>query len=350
MPKIAHLIGENQSKFPAPPKTTTKIARVVSRGAAAFCSILHCFTGATDFQVLGQGSKRRLSVEGQMAAVNESLKKDGKQPASRATFFRWKAEARAAGLLRFKSSAWRKRDRSRLTAKQRKRLGGNGCKMTVVAVPFAVEGRRPRQLNETFSAPPPRETFSAPPPLRDSSPQADTSQPSDPNNAERIASESERPPQERERSQPAFPDNVIEAEQEMTQTAQTVSEIVGIPWEPLSEKQSWRLGTIAREAHSGCPTWKADASVVVVGMALSRAADIKRAHELGQYHDFWEVAEGDIVARALTHDRGESLYRRGAKWLWNTHGIDCEAEGFDGIHAPPPSRAEAIHQEVMVGA
>lgn len=333
MPKVAPIISENQLISPEP-----KAASTATHGAYTFASILKCYVCATGPRVgwtkFSDGDKR--------AIVNKHLERDGKPPISRRTFYNWKRQAIDAGLVDFQSGARRRAKRRR---------AARGRWMAVVTVPARVEWRTGRPPKEGAK----RCTIGAVAESKGCT-FGEVKRSSD--QEQRSKSRSERPRPERERNpQPAFSSEVIEAEKELTGIASKVSEVLDVPWTPLEEKRSWRLATIARLAKASPDDWFPEACVLTVGMTVDRAADIKRCHEqTGGYHGFWEVAEADPIARVLSNRESptpgwyETRYRRGAKWLWNAYGIDCEAEGFDGIHAPPPSRAEEIHQEAAVGS
>ena len=312
---------------------------------------MHAYAGATDLQVIGPETKRgsrwnRLSGEAQLQLLNEARLQDGLAPIGVRQFYRVKRESRAAGLLRFSSSAWRRRDRHKQRAQ---RPGGNGLRMVVVALPFAVSGRRPRKLNVSPVAPPINVSPVAhlrPIPQR---------RPQVLNNRENLKEQrSGSATREKNcgRLHREFPENVIEAEKELSRIAEVVSDEAGHPWKALPEKWSWRCATIEKTIGTNELEDYPELGVELVGLAVGRGRDINRANEHGEYHDFWQVADGDIVARVLTYDASwaDTLWQRGSRWLWNRYRIDCEAEGFGGIQAPPPTRQEQIKMEAAVGA
>jgi len=141
--------------------------RTPTPGARAFCSIMRVYACATG----PRAGWTKFSDADKHAIINRHLVEDGKRAISRATFYRWKGEARDAGLLDFTSTAKRRRDRKR-------QAGGLWMRVVTVPTSSQCQGRRPRRaaLHETPCAPPLHETPCAPykeEDLRDPSSQRD---------------------------------------------------------------------------------------------------------------------------------------------------------------------------------
>jgi len=130
----------------------------------------------------------RHSSEAQHDKINELLGRDGWEQISRASFFRWKRLARELypNCLDFRSSAWRKRDRSRFDRER----PGKGRRVFVRATPIPPSKLSPirsrkRKVSETLFAPPRSETPFAPKPYKDQTPKGDLLDP-------RVIADSER--------------------------------------------------------------------------------------------------------------------------------------------------------------
>lgn len=287
--------------------------RTPTHGARTFASILRVYA----CRVGPWAGWSKFCDDDRRNIINRHLAEDARRPISRATYYRWKAEATAAGLLDFESSAKRPGDRNRTE-------GGRWMKVLSVPASSQVHGRRPRILHETFPIPPLHETFPTGTNRRDLSPQRD------PKNS---LVRSENP----ERTDPpAITANHREAAELVTTYAVEASEAIGHPWEPLEAKEPWRLGSVGKALRADF-TGQAveELAYVVVGMAMKRGNDIARAHRADKWQPFWEASHGDVVARALSVPPSgwrRSLRESGERFLWNRH------------------RSEELRREAMIGA
>jgi len=135
-----------------------------------------------------------------------------------------------------------------------------------------------------------------------------------------------------------FQANVVAAEKELTSLAVTVSDELGTPWQPLASKRPWRLRRLYLVLGQSPLTNYPEINAMVAGMAYQRSRDIERAHNRGNYHEFWHLDEGDIVARVLAYDgdfhrsdHADRLERLGERLLWNLHrDEECRREAAVG--------------------
>ena len=270
---------ENQSKFQAPPK---KESKPVSWGARTLCSILYCYNGKAEMR----------SATWQHQTVNDHLERTGRSPITRATFFRWKAEARATGLLKFRPWGFHRRNRKR--NRPGRGPGGTGLWMRVVAIPFAVEGRRPRRskLDETYGEPPPNETCGEAngilPPI------GITPHLKDRANHETTVGEVAAKKNLRG-SSPAFPKEILETERYLVELAEMGAEFMGIDYRASPDSAFKRIGAIRKAFKVGVALH--DLKILVLAMVDSRSKS----------PEWWDASGFDLVARGCAYAYQDDL-------------------------------------------
>jgi hypothetical protein len=271
----------------------------------------------------------KFSDSEKLAIINRHLVADGKRPISRATYYRWKAAAKAAGLLAFESTAYRRRDRKRFRG---------GRWMAVTEVPAVSRGRFPRRFPQLRK--PENETFLAPVPHRDNPPQRDHA-------AEKAPSlvgtepEPKRGDREARRARasivsPPFSAEIQQATKELTQLGAVLASQSGQPWRIEPARESMRRHAVRRALTLAS---RRELELRVVGTAWLRARAIDAARAEGVAHDFWEGPDpGDIVAKACSYVWDPDLAHIGAtvreiacRTLRSHYGIDPSAPGYEGL-------------------
>jgi len=293
-----------QATAPAVKYEPTTELRTPTHGARAFTSILHVYACA----VGPRAGWTKFSDDDKREIINRHLVNDGRRAISRATFYRWKSEAKAAGLLAFTSTASRPGDRNRAE-------GGWWMKVLTVPATGQVQGRRPRLLHETFSTPPLHETFSTcikEEDLRDPSPQRDQKK-------EAIAGSELKNCSPPSAPRIRFSDDTIRIEKRLTETAESASTHLEHPWKPIEQRRDDRLKAI--EENLDVYT-EEETLHLAVGQVIQRSREIETARGWGGWQEFWEVSHADPICRMFTYGeahRAARMIATGERWLWNHH-------------------------------
>ena len=291
----------------------------VSRGAYAFVAIMRPYMCATG----PRAGSTKFSDTDKRAIINRHLEQDGKLPISRSTYYRWKRDAKRAGLLDFSSTAKRPGDRHRVR--------GGGWMRVAPAHEVQVwgQGRRPRNnpllARETFSTPPANETFSTPPnkeDLRDLSP------------LERSIGEGAAARQKPVAPPSPSPKKIPREAKRLAAKLTDLARILDPEWEADLGRIAMRERATAKalRAMQLFGGDRAELEVILVGLMKRRHRELEDARAEGCPHRFWDLRRGDPVARAAAYlaDAGsadypiaEDLWELGATELWRGWRIDA---------------------------
>lgn len=86
---------------------------------------------------------------------------------------------------------------------------------------------------------------------------------------------------------------------------------LGVEWEPLEAKRELRLRALTGALLAGAG--ERELELAAIGMGAQRAMNIRRAMHAGRWDPFWELADGDPVARVARHRRRRSLEQLGRR-------------------------------------
>lgn len=291
-----------------------------SWGARTFVNVFRCYA-------IAQGPRAGLSKladADRLRILNGHLERVGRRPVSRATYYRWKGEARALGWLESESTALRARDRRRAE-------GGRWLRITAPERPprLARGRRRGRRLLSIVEVGELDASRSVSPPMPP------------PANATFVAPIEISPPRERaesgrscSRRRDRFsgargaPDERIEITEYAERTERTLAELgaeaaaeLGEPWQPRDDRAPWRRSALRKAWARARRAGRSDADeldaleLAVIGMAVQRASNVRRARARGIWDPFWEIASGDVVARAACHEHRAALVALGMRYL-----------------------------------
>jgi len=330
-----HAVDFKYTPEPAPPpereipEAPWTRQRSLSAGANTLCSILwryRCRTGP-------RRGWTRFPVDDRLAIVNRHLADDGCRAITKRTFYRWQAEAVAAGFIEIESGskrATRRFRQGRRVAKVTRKHARSWMRVVQADdVGPRRETRRPRKLNVTSSTPPLNVTSSTPDPL-ETLPPAEAEKKA--STLRGVDTEAQPVPTEPET------EAVVMLEAELCGIATRASEG---EWIADEHRLSWRLSAVKRQLEAGDS--EAELQLACFGVAIARECELRRPRGSA----FWVEGNADPVLVALSDV--EQYRKRALGWLVKVEGVSAgelaRIEQTGELFGPDPWAAEHAQLE-----